>query len=252
MPGTPLSASEIILLQERYPNERTEVIARELGRSIKSVYGQAHLLGLHKSREFILSGMGGGFVKGRSYGLEFRFKKGHKPFNKGMKGMYTTRNSGQFKKGNQPSNTQRDGCISIRKDSHTHPYKFIRLAKGKWQFLHRYTWEQHHGYIPNGMIITFIDGDSMNCDISNLRMISRAEHCIRNHNLDKSIAKIKSNYRINPDSWYTNGRLSYMFGISRDSITGEVKGNLIAAAKLKRTIRHAKSTNRNARNAKAA
>ena len=39
----------------------------------------------------------------------------------------------------------------------------------------RVTWEKHNGPIPEGMCVSFKDHDNMNCDISNLMLVSRAE-----------------------------------------------------------------------------
>jgi len=85
-----------------------------------------------------------------------------------------------FKAGHLPSNTKHDGCISVRKDTSGRGYKYIRLAKGKWVLYHRHLWKQHHGSIPKGMCIVFRDGDSLNCTIENLEMISRKENRNRN------------------------------------------------------------------------
>ena len=40
--------------------------------------------------------------------------------------------------------------------------------KKNWIQKHRYVWEQQNGEIPDGYKIVFLDGDKMNCDISNL------------------------------------------------------------------------------------
>ena len=45
----------------------------------------------------------------------------------------------------------------------------------RWRYLSRVVWEEHNGPIPEGMCISFKDGDNMNCDISNLMMINRSE-----------------------------------------------------------------------------
>ena len=37
-----------------------------------------------------------------------------------------------------------------------------------WRFKSRWVWEQHYGQIPAGHSIIHLDGDSTNCDISNL------------------------------------------------------------------------------------
>lgn len=41
-----------------------------------------------------------------------------------------------------------------------------------WTEKGRYVWEQHHGKIPEGHNIVYLDGNPLNCDISNLECTS--------------------------------------------------------------------------------
>ena len=68
-------------------------------------------------------------------------------------------------------------------------YKFIRVSEGKWEFYHRYKWVQVHGPIQSGYNVVFKDGNTLNCDISNLECISNAELALRNsiHNLPENV-----------------------------------------------------------------
>lgn len=111
-----------------------------------------------------------------------QFKPGHKPQNKG-KGMdKDTLNKVKrtwFKKGHEPAGTLHDGAITKRKDNRGVYNYHIRISKGKWVYLSRYIWEQEFGPIPKGMIITYKDGNPMNCVVDNLEMISRLENLQR-------------------------------------------------------------------------
>ncbi len=116
-----------------------------------------------------------------------QLKKGSVPPNKGKKQTeYMTAEAieraakTRFKKGNEPVNTSYDGCISIRWGKSKRPYKFIRLSKGKWQLLHRKIWEEKNGKIPKRHVLAFKDGNTMNCDISNLELVSFEENMYRN------------------------------------------------------------------------
>jgi hypothetical protein len=113
-----------------------------------------------------------------------RIQKGNIPVNKGKKmpeEMYEKCKATMFKKGNVPGNaTEMDGVISIRKDQTGIAYQYIRLALGKWEPLHRIKWVKEHGAIPRGTCIVFKDGDSMNCDLDNLELITRKELRLRN------------------------------------------------------------------------
>lgn len=125
-----------------------------------------------------------------------QFKKGMVSWNKGKKpSEYLTAEAQdkmsktQFKKGRKPHNTKYDGCIVIRRDKNGFLYKYIRLSKGNWALLHRYNWEQANGKIEPGMIISFVDGNTLNCEISNLEILSMEQNMLRNskHNFPDEI-----------------------------------------------------------------
>lgn len=137
------------------------------------------------------------------------FKKGHVPANKGKKmpkHVYQKAKPTMFKKGNKPANTKKKGDISIRKDSKGRPYKYIKVSDGNWPLLHRYLWKKHHGAIPKGHIVVFKDGDSLNCTIDNLELITKAENVRRNHNPKKVAEKWD-----NPTDAMVIGRLSISY-----------------------------------------
>lgn len=103
------------------------------------------------------------------------FKKGQRPWNKGIKKPYKGGEETRFRKGNLPHNTKFDGCIRVQPDKCGRSYKYIRVGVAKWMPLHRYIWMQVHGD-PGTNIIRFKDGNSLNCDIENLMLISRGEN----------------------------------------------------------------------------
>ena len=49
-------------------------------------------------------------------------------------------------------------------------------GRKNFEHKHRLIWEQAHGEIPKGYIITFLDGNPQNCVLENLAMISQAEN----------------------------------------------------------------------------
>lgn len=114
-----------------------------------------------------------------------RFQKGHIPHNTGKR--YNMRNNGTFDKGHLPHNTKTDGHISIRTDNKTKKqYQYIRIALGKWLPLHIHIWQQQHGSIPQGYVVVFRDGNTLNATIGNLLLISRAQNMQRNRNYEKA------------------------------------------------------------------
>lgn len=88
----------------------------------------------------------------------------------------------RFKKGNIPHNTHEDGngAIVSRKDKSGRYYKYIRTSLGVWELYHRVLWEKEHGEIPDSHVIMFIDGNSENVCLENLKLISKTEHMYRN------------------------------------------------------------------------
>ena len=113
-----------------------------------------------------------------------RYSNGHIPANKGTKGL-TGANRTSFEKGIVPANTKplwdertctRDGYILMkvpRQNPHT-------SASTRYMHKHVYLWEEANGPVPAKHMITFIDGDKLNCVPENLECISRAENVRRN------------------------------------------------------------------------
>lgn len=113
-------------------------------------------------------------------GINGQFQKGNTPHNKGCKGKcYQGCEKTWFKKGNKPPQFQgiwteketKEGYIKIKIDN-----------KNTWKLKHRYVWEKEHGKIPSNHAIIFLDGDKTNCNIENLKLVSRSELCIMNKN----------------------------------------------------------------------
>ena len=121
-----------------------------------------------------------------------QFTKGHRPFNKGKQwadfmSEEGRRNSAktQFKPGveNTASPTYRQPGFEILRspDKLGRRYWWIKPHDGRRMMpKHRYIWEQAHGPIPKGMNIQFKDGDTTNCVLDNLYLISRAKQVRKN------------------------------------------------------------------------
>lgn len=110
-------------------------------------------------------------------GRDSRFKKGHRTWNTGTKGLVKP-NSGCFQKGNQPQNHTPVGHERI--DSQ-HGYIWKKVAEpNKFRLKHQLVWEKHNGVIPKGMVLWFIDGNRQNCVIENLELIKKTEQIRRN------------------------------------------------------------------------
>lgn len=114
-----------------------------------------------------------------------RFKKGHKPFNAGIKGL-TGANITSFKKGHKPPNWKPLGTERIcSKDG----YLLVKVAQKnpytgsptRYRLKHVVLWEKRYGTVPPGKIVVFKDGDKRNIRITNLMLVSREELLRLNH-----------------------------------------------------------------------
>ena len=85
-----------------------------------------------------------------------------------------------FKKGNKPHNTKPIGTINIRADKTGRLYQYIKIKDSHWELLQRQVWTQANGEIPKGTVVNFIDGNFMNCELSNLQLKTRGEMAIMN------------------------------------------------------------------------
>ena len=133
---------------------------------------------------------------GITTGLTGRFEKGHVSFNKGKKqSEYMSAEAiaktvpTRFKTGHVPHNGRVPvGEIRLRKSSQKRPnaksYYWQKVEQpNKWRLYHVIIWENHNGPVPDGCMVTFADGDTMNCDIDNLILETKAQHAIKNRHL---------------------------------------------------------------------
>ena len=115
-----------------------------------------------------------------------QFKKGHNTFNKGKKwNEYISKESQKkslktyFKKGNIPHNHRKIGS----ERTNVNGYVEIKIAEpNQWQLKHRYLYEKKYGKIPAGYNIIFLDRNRKNFELSNLKLVSKAEDLIMNNN----------------------------------------------------------------------
>lgn len=170
--------SERVIPVEMADEERIDFIKRNFDRMpVKQICRQ-----VGKSRAYVMNRFRDlGLVVPDEVKAKFKenslYKKGNVPVRtfSGLEGIAT-----RFNKGNIPGNTLYDGAITKRADKRGVEYYFVRVSMGVWEPLHRYVWKQHHGEILAGMVIIFVNGDTMDCSIENLKMISKRENRKRN------------------------------------------------------------------------
>lgn len=99
-------------------------------------------------------------------------------------------NSGIFQKGEQRAKTYRigdervhNGYVWVKVNDIQHSGKItMKQFKENWMPKQRYVYEQHHGKIPDGHIVVFLDSNSMNFSPDNLYCIPRRINAIMNQN----------------------------------------------------------------------
>jgi hypothetical protein len=124
------------------------------------------------------------------------FEKGRTSWNRGVKG-YMGANRTSFKKGRVPPNRKpleterickRDGFILI-KVAEANPHTGFPT---RYKHKHVHVWEQAHGPVPKGQIVSFLDGDKLNCALDNLMLLTRTELlCLNMHNYRETPAELK-------------------------------------------------------------
>ena len=122
-------------------------------------------------------------------GLTGRFEKGHEPWTKGKHWKDYMSEEAQansrktcFEHAYIPDNHLPVGTVRKTKDG----YLLKKVQErgyqwDRWKLLHRLTWEEHNGPVPEGMMVGFRDGNSENCDISNLYLCTLGENAVMNH-----------------------------------------------------------------------
>ena len=124
------------------------------------------------------SGIDAGIKKGEHLSRATEWKKGHVPINKGTKGMFPNAGGAtRFKKGQRPHNYRQVGTEVKNSDG----YWKVKVADPNiWKMKHVLVWEQEHGPVPEGMVVTFLDGDHDHCTPDNLALISMEANIRRN------------------------------------------------------------------------
>lgn len=112
--------------------------------------------------------------------VDCRFEKGHVPANKGKpmsQEQYEKCKATMFKKGDVPANH-----MEVGEYTHTTDGYLIRKVKEtgpqweRFEFVHRTVWEEHNGPVPEGKMVSFLDGNKDNCNIENLVLIDNEEN----------------------------------------------------------------------------
>lgn len=187
---TTATPKEDQFITENYLTIPVKRIAKILNRSGCFVKGRLKALNLIIPNEIILQRK-----------ADSQLKKGNQPYTKGMKQhQYMSAEAiektklTRFKKGDSPHNVKdKNGVTSIRLIGNRQ-YIFIRISPSKWYPYHQYLYENQYGKLPKEMCLWFKDGNSLNCTLENLEVITRQENIDRNigreHLSDKYVARM--------------------------------------------------------------
>jgi hypothetical protein len=185
------TAERVEVLTARYPNEKTEDVARILGCTVTRIYNKVHALKIRKSAEFLRE-VHGTRLKELPGGVANRFKKGGATWNKGMKGLDIGGKETRFKKGQKPQTWRPVGSERVDKNGYLkRKISDTGVKKDDWVLVHIHVWTQAHGPLPPNHAVVFKDGDKRNFALDNLEAISRVDLMKRNtvHNYPPEIAK---------------------------------------------------------------
>ena len=172
---------ELSKLKRLYPHQPSVDVAAALGRTLSSINAMAAWLGLRKTARYLASPAAHRFDGLKGIGT--RFRKGHRPWNAGMKGWKAGGRSKltRFKRGHRPWDWQPVGHERVTKDGVLQrKVTDTGYTPRDYKAVHAIVWEEHFGPIPEGHIIIFKDRDRRNFDRANLQCISRAENMRRN------------------------------------------------------------------------
>lgn len=116
------------------------------------------------------------------------FEAGSKPWNAGVKGIHLSPET-EFQKGRESDRKMPLGTVTTRLDKNGKPRAFIKTGEpNTWAMRAVHVWEQANGPVPSGHIVHHKDRDTLNDDIGNLELMSRAEH-IEEHRQELLAAK---------------------------------------------------------------
>ncbi len=188
-PRTIWTDEMIETLKTRYPHEKTETIAVDLGVSVVGIFQKAASLGLSKTEEYLGSPDACRLRRDNSGGIPYRFKKGQVPHNKGLRrpGYAPGRMAeSQFQKGHAPHNTQEIGSYRITRNGTLQ--RKISNEKGsnskRWRGVHELVWIEANGPVPPKHICVFKEGKRTNVleeiTIDNVECITLGENMRRN------------------------------------------------------------------------
>ncbi len=187
---------ELDILRSAYPDNRTAELAKQLKRTVTSIYQRAALLELKKSEAYLASPDACRLRRGDHVGAAHRFLPGHVPENKGLRrpGWSPGRMAEtQFKPGHRPHTWKPIGSTRYSKEGYLQrKVSDTGYPPRDWVGEHVLMWERAHGPVPRGFAVCFKDGDKAHRALDNFELISRSELMRRNtiHNFPPDLVDV--------------------------------------------------------------
>lgn len=166
----------------------------------------ANLVNKHFGTDFTKEQMKAYYARNKlDSGLTGRSEKGHEPQNKGktwdefmsQEGQKNSQKT-QFKPGHTPHNGGAPvGTVRLWHDHKNRPgckpYYWEKVEQPNvWRMKHVLEWERHNGPVPDGCMVTFANGDTLDYRIDNLILETKAQHGVKNrhhiHGYDRESA----------------------------------------------------------------
>lgn len=151
--------------------------ALRLERTVNSVQKKASSLGIVKTKESISQVMKERMKTNMGVRKNW-FKKGHDAYMKGKRldDVLSPEAVKKFRSHTWTKDNYIDHSVPVGTESERKGYILVKQADGKWQYKQRVVWESTFGSIPEGHIVRFRNGNSLDCRPENLLLQSRQDH----------------------------------------------------------------------------
>lgn len=113
-------------------------------------------------------------LDGHRHKSSSKFKSGHTPWNKGLKGIHLSPET-EFKAGCESRQKLPMGSVTIRTDGNGKPRAWLKTNDG-WRPRAQVVYEAKHGAIPVGKVVHHVDGDTLNDRADNLVALTPSQH----------------------------------------------------------------------------
>lgn len=204
MKRRPWTKRDLAVIRRDYPNHDTASIAAALKRSLLAVYNRAQILDLHKSTAAVAAQKKIECARLASAGVPYRFQKGLRPWNTGLKGLQVggRAKETQFKKGQLSGKAAQHwmpiGSHRVNADGYLdRKVRDDGPAQNRWVAVHRLVWTKANGPIPAGHVVAFRPGRRTTVleqiTLEALELVSRQELMRRNsyhNNYPKEVGRL--------------------------------------------------------------